>query len=213
MADLLWTGNDWNFDAIQRVYAACENIAVNDLKLNCYPNQLEVINSTQMLDAYTSVGMPIYYKHWSFGKKFSKEKDQYQQGKSGLAYELVINSDPCINYLMEANTACTQVLVIAHAAYGHNHFFKNNYLFQQWTDASGIVDYLIFARDYIDRQETKHGRKAVEDWLDSCHALMDYGVNRYKRPGKLSMEKEKARQRPASLSRRKWRRARPRSAK
>ena len=35
-----------------------------------------------------------------------------------------------------------QTLVIAHAAFGHNHFFKNNYLFRQWTDATGILDYL-----------------------------------------------------------------------
>ena len=194
MSKLLWQGNDWTFDTINNVYAACENIAVNELNLNCYPNSLEVITTEQMLDAYTSVGMPIYYKHWSFGKHFVQEQRNYQSGRSGLAYELVINSNPCINYLMEDNTMTTQALVIAHAAFGHNHFFKNNYLFQQWTDAGGIVDYLIFARDYIDAQEVKHGRKAVEDWLDSCHALMDYGVNRYKRPSKLSMEKEKARQ-------------------
>ena len=42
-----------------------------------------------------------------------------------------------------------QTLVIAHAAFGHNHFFKNNYLFRQWTDADGILDYLTFARDYV----------------------------------------------------------------
>ncbi len=46
----------------------------------------------------------------------------------GLAYELVINSNPCISYLMEENTMAMQALVIAHACYGHNSFFKNNYL-------------------------------------------------------------------------------------
>ena len=45
---------------------------------------------------------------------------------------------------MEENTATMQTLVIAHAAFGHNHFFKNNYLFKQWTDADGILDYLEF---------------------------------------------------------------------
>ena len=35
-----------------------------------------------------------------------------------------------------------QALVIAHAAYGHNSFFKGNYLFRLWTDASSIIDYL-----------------------------------------------------------------------
>jgi len=62
----------------------------------------------------------------------------------GLAYEIVINSSPCISYLMEENTATMQTLVIAHAAFGHNHFFKNSYLFKQWTDAEGILDYLDF---------------------------------------------------------------------
>ena len=50
---------------------------------------------------------------------------------------------------MEENTATMQTLVIAHAAFGHNHFFKNNYLFQQWTDAEGILDYLDFAKGFI----------------------------------------------------------------
>ena len=37
----------------------------------------------------------------------------------GLAYELVINSDPCIAYLMEENSVTLQALVIAHACFGH----------------------------------------------------------------------------------------------
>ena len=59
----------------------------------------------------------------------------YRKGYSGLAYEIVINSNPCICYVMEENTMTMQALVMAHAAFGHNHFFKNNYLFKQWTDA------------------------------------------------------------------------------
>jgi stage V sporulation protein R len=34
---------------------------------------------------------------------------------------------------------------------------------------------------------------AVEELLDSCHALMNHGVDRYRRPGKLSLDKELAR--------------------
>jgi stage V sporulation protein R len=194
MARPLWTGADWQFSDLQRVYDACERIALKDMKLSCYPNQLEIISSEQMLDAYASIGMPIFYQHWSFGKHFVQQQKSYQSGHSGLAYELVINSSPCINYLMEDNTMTTQALVIAHAAFGHNHFFKNNYLFRQWTDAAAIVDYLIFARDYVTTAEVKHGQKNVEKWLDSCHALMAHGVNRYKRPGKLSITKERERQ-------------------
>jgi spore cortex formation protein SpoVR/YcgB (stage V sporulation) len=88
-----------------------------------------------------------------------------------------------------------QALVMAHAAFGHNHFFKNNYLFRQWTDAEGILDYLEFARDYIAWCEERHGVAAVEKTLDAAHALMDQGVFRYRRPPKLNEEKLRRKQR------------------
>ena len=112
----------------------------------------------------------------------------------GLAYEIVINSNPCIAYLMEENSLTMQTLVIAHAAYGHNSFFKGNYLFRTWTDADAIIDYMVFAKNYIAECEQRHGVEAVELLLDSCHALQNYGVDRYKRPAKLSMSQENARQ-------------------
>jgi len=146
---------------------------------------------TMIVDGYPmhncSIGMPIMYNHWSFGKSFVREQESYKQGRSGLAYELVINSDPCVNYLMEDNTMTLQALVLAHAGMGHNHFFKNNYLFRQWTDAAAIVDYLVFARDYVTKCEQKYGESEVAAFLDSAHALMDYGVNRYHRPSKVNM--------------------------
>ncbi len=111
--------------------------------LDTYPNQIEVITAEQMMDAYASVGMPIGYHHWSYGKHFLATEKGYKRGQMGLAYEIVINSDPCIAYLMEENTMCMQALVIAHACYGHNSFFKGNYLFHTWTDASSIIDYLV----------------------------------------------------------------------
>lgn len=195
MTEPLWTDSEWTFDRLGRAYDEIEKIGIGELGLNVYKNQIEIISSEQMLDAYTSIGMPIYYNHWSFGKAFVREWDSYKTGRSGLAYELVINSNPCINYLMEENTMMTQALVTAHAGFGHNHFFKNNYLFKTWTDADAIVDYLVFARDYILKTEAIEGRQAVETFLDSCHALMNYGVNRYKRPSKLSLVKEKEKQR------------------
>ena len=94
-----------------------------------------------MLDAYASVGLPLMYRHWSFGKRFAFHETLYRRGLQGLAYEIVINSNPCICYIMEENSMTMQTLVMAHAAFGHNHFFKNNYLFRQWTDANGILDY------------------------------------------------------------------------
>jgi stage V sporulation protein R len=183
---LLFEGADWDFRTLQRVCDACEQIARDELGLDVYPNQIEVITAEQMLDAYSSVGMPLFYKHWSFGKHFAFQEASYRKGLMGLAYEIVINSSPCISYLMEENTATMQTLVIAHAAFGHNHFFKNNYLFKQWTDADGILDYLEFAKRYVTHCEERHGRLAVEHTLDAAHALMSHGIDRY--PGKKSLD-------------------------
>jgi spore cortex formation protein SpoVR/YcgB (stage V sporulation) len=193
----LFTEPEWNFQALDQVYRAIEEIALGDLGLDVYPNQIEIISSEQMLDAYSSLGMPLMYHHWSFGKLFAREEQLYRGGYSGLAYEIVINSSPCISYLLEDNTMTMQALVIAHAAFGHNHFFKNNYLFRQWTNAEGILDYLAFSKRYIAACEDRHGRDEVEAILDSAHALMDQGVFRYSRPPRPNRERalEKRRRR------------------
>jgi stage V sporulation protein R len=185
-AERLFEGADWDFATLQRIHDACEEIARTELGLDTYPNQIEVITAEQMLDAYSSVGMPLFYKHWSFGKHFAHQEAFYRKGLMGLAYEIVINSSPCISYLMEENTATMQTLVIAHAAFGHNHFFKNNYLFKQWTDAEGILDYLDFAKNYVAQCEQRHGARAVEQTLDAAHALMSHGIDRY--PGKKKLD-------------------------
>jgi spore cortex formation protein SpoVR/YcgB (stage V sporulation) len=191
----LFEGADWEFSTIQRAYDAIESIALHELGLDVYPNQIEVIGTEQMLDAYSSIGMPLFYKHWSFGKHFARNEAMYKAGMQGLAYEIVINSNPCISYIMEENTATMQALVIAHAAFGHNHFFKNNYLFQQWTDADGILDYLEFAKSYIARCEEKYGEAAVERLLDAAHALMNHGVHRYPRRRSMDLRSEERRER------------------
>lgn len=190
MSKLLYDTNDWSFQRLRDAEEAIKEIAFFELKLNTYPNQIEIIGSDQMLDAYSSNGLPLMYNHWSFGKHFIQQNNSYRKGFSGLAYEIVINSNPCISYLMEENSMTMQTLVIAHAAYGHNHFFKNNYLFKQWTDADGILDYLSFAKKYISQCEEKYGVEIVERTLDACHSIMNYGVNKYKRPAKVNKKKE-----------------------
>lgn len=186
-------GSEWTFDALAQYDEAIGRVA-KAYGLDCYPHLLEVISAEQMMDAYASIGMPVYYHHWSFGKHFLATENRYKRGQMGLAYEIVINSDPCIAYLMDENTLPMQALVIAHAAYGHNSFFKGNHLFKQWTSADAIIDYLVFARNYIAQCEERHGVEAVERLLDACHALSNVGVDRYKRSPKQSLEKETLRQ-------------------
>ncbi|WP_127078794.1 SpoVR family protein [Rhodomicrobium lacus] len=182
---LLYKDSDWDFDTLSRIYDGVAEIG-DELKLDIYRPRIEVITTEQMLDAYASTGMPLFYRHWSFGKQFVRNETLYRKGWQGLAYEIVINSNPCVVYLLEENTATMQTLVLAHAAYGHNHFFKNNYVFKQWTDADGILDYLAFAKNFIADCEDKYGQAEVERVLDAAHALQNQGIHRY--PGKRQMD-------------------------
>ena len=185
--------SEWTFELLERYDHEIARLA-KQYGLNTFPNQIQVITSEQMLDAYASIGMPINYAHWSFGKKFLEVEKGYRRGQMGLAYEMVINSNPCIAYLMEENSMALQAIVIAHACYGHNSFFKNNYLFKTWTNPESIIDYLVFSKKYISDCEEQFGVNAVEEILDAAHALMNYGVDRYRHPRKLSLEKERQRQ-------------------
>jgi spore cortex formation protein SpoVR/YcgB (stage V sporulation) len=191
----LFDGPEWSFELIRKVYDTMGEIALGELGLDIYPNQIEVITAEQMLDAYSSIGMPLMYRHWSFGKRFARDEAFYKRGMRTLAYELVINSDPCISYVMEENSMTMQSLVIAHAAFGHNHFFKNNYQFQMWTQPDHIIDYLGFAKSYVAECEELYGQEAVESVLDAAHALMNQGISRDLKPRPRNIvkrEKERA---------------------
>jgi stage V sporulation protein R len=188
------TDSEWTFDLLEAYSKEIHRIGKEYLGLDTYPNQIEIISAEQMLDLYSSVGLPISYSHWSYGKEFVRNSQGYKQGHMGLAYEIVSNTSPCLVYCMEENTMCMQILVMAHAGIGHNAFFKNNYMFKQWTDAESIVDYLVFAKKYIEECEEKYGIDEVEETLDACHALQSYGVDKYKRPSKISLVEEELRQ-------------------
>ncbi len=190
---MIATGSEWTFDHLAALDQACAAHA-RRYRLDTFPNQIELITSEQMLDAYSAVGLPVNYHHWSFGKEFLANQKGYQSGEQGLAYEIVINSNPCISYLMENNSLAMQALVIAHACYGHNSFFKGNYLFRQWTQPEAILDYMVFARNYVAECEERYGYDAVERTLDALHALREHGVDRYKRPGKLDSLRERKEQ-------------------
>ncbi|MEY3182657.1 MAG: hypothetical protein RLZ35_642 [Pseudomonadota bacterium] len=185
---------DWTIEGLSEIDQAIARLAKEKYHLDTYPNQIEIINAEQMITVYSSSGLPLNYPHWSFGKQFLQVEKLYQRGQMGLAYELVINSNPCITYLMEENTPVMQTLVIAHACYGHNAFFKGNYLFKAWTDADAIVDYMLFAKRYIHCCEEKYGQERVESLIDACHAIINQGVDKYRRPPKLSLHEESERQ-------------------
>jgi len=76
--------SDWTFDLIETYHTEIARTA-RSFKLETYPIQLEVISAEQMMDAYASVGMPVNYRHWSYGKEFISTEKNYKRGHMGLA--------------------------------------------------------------------------------------------------------------------------------
>jgi stage V sporulation protein R len=144
---------------------------VAEFGLDCYPQEFEICDHTGMLGYMAYSGMPSHYPHWSYGKGYEKLKTLYDHGVTGLPYEMVINANPAIAYLMRDNTLLLQILTIAHV-YGHNDFFKNNFTFRS-TRADLTVEtfkaHALRARRYI--EDPSIGIDKVERVLDAARAL------------------------------------------
>lgn len=163
--------------------------------LNCYPQEFEVCDHFDMLGYMAYSGMPSRYQHWSFGKSYEREKTMYDYGVGGLPYEMVINSNPCLAYLMRDNTPLLQILTIAHV-YGHNDFFANNFTFTSGTSAEYTLEmfkrHSDRVRSYV--EDPSIGIEKVEFILDAAHAL---GLQRSKN---LAIKKLS----PEEVAYRKW---------
>jgi len=147
----------------------------------------ETCDYYEMIGHMSYHGMPSHYNHWSFGKSFERTHFMYNQGQSGLPYELIINSNPSIAYLMLQNDFYLQVLIMAHCV-GHSDFFKNNRMFKD-TDPDNIVARMRNARKRIQGyiEDPLLGQEKVENFLDDLHAIK-YQTNRYNSPRETKEE-------------------------
>ena len=140
--------------------------------LDVYPQEFEIIDSMAMLQAQIYFGIPSYYPHWSFGKNYEIKSTLYSHGLTNLPYELVINSNPCLAYLMAENNLAMQILTMAHV-YGHNNFFKNNGHFKRLTNANESLDFFRSSAEKIRRYSANPtiGQKAVQKCITAAHGI------------------------------------------
>jgi stage V sporulation protein R len=112
-------------------------------------------------------GFPVRYPSWRHGMEFERLEKGYSWGLSKI-YELVINTDPVVAYLVRSNSDLEQKLVMAHVC-GHADFFKHNCWYAA-TDR-GMLDtmarHATLVRRHIDRQ----GLEPVERFLDQVLSL------------------------------------------
>lgn len=163
--------SDYSMRELEEWNEKIENI-VREEGLDCYSQEFEIVNYEDMIGYEAYIGMPSHYPHWSCGKAYERIKTLNKYNISGLPYEMVINSNPCIAYLMKDNTLLLQILTIAHV-YGHNDFFKNNRLFKQGTRADYTVEMFKNHADRIRRYiaDPGIGYARVEKILNAAHAL------------------------------------------
>ncbi len=159
-----------DIEALQRWDERIACVA-EDMGLDCFPQEFELCDHNEMLGYMAYSGMPSHYPHWSYGKAYEKLRTLYQYGVQGLPYEMVINSNPCLAYLMADNSLTLNVLTIAHV-YGHNDFFKNNFTFSSTRPEFTIGTFKSHAervRTYL--EDPSIGIQRVESVLDAAHAL------------------------------------------
>ncbi len=139
--------------------------------LDCYHQEFQICDHQEMIGYMAYSGMPSHYKHWSYGKAFEQTETLYRYGLSGLPYEMVINSNPAIAFLMKNNSLALQLLTIAHVL-GHNDFFKNNRNFR-FTNAGETLARTRIHAQRIGRylEHPAIGIDRVEQVLDAAHAL------------------------------------------
>src|SRR4051812_28516390 len=157
--------------------------------LDFFPQVFEVLSFNEMNEVAAYGGFPTRYPHWRWGMDFERLKKTGEWGLSRI-YEMVINNNPSVAYLLEGNSLVDQKLVIAHVC-GHNDFFKNNFAFKitdQDRRPPGSAEDLVVSRKdrlpirkWIDtfanhaarvrKHIERHGVTPVEEFIDTCLSL------------------------------------------
>lgn len=143
--------------------------------LDCYPQEFELCGYRDMIGYMSYQGLPAYYPHWSFGKMFDRIQTLSGYGFIGLPYELVINANPCLAYLLRENSLPVQLITIAHAGRGHNDFFKNNIEYSH-TQPENILTKMKIWGDRIREYERKFGEEPVRKIFDAGHAFSRHRI-------------------------------------
>ncbi|NLO89097.1 MAG: SpoVR family protein [Clostridia bacterium] len=124
----------------------------------CTPEEMSFIG------AY---GMTGRFSHWIFGRDFYK---LYLRHRLGLVkvHELVVNSDPCIAFLLKGNTILENKMAVAHA-FAHSDFFKNNIHYSH--DPKTVLRFFAENHRLLLEYEECYGKQRVEKFLEAVLAL------------------------------------------
>ncbi|MCK5882938.1 MAG: SpoVR family protein [Bacteriovoracaceae bacterium] len=112
-------------------------------------------------------GFPNRYPHWKFGMDYDRMYKGYAYGMQKI-YEMVVNTDPCYAYLLNANNTVDQKIVMAHV-YAHADFFWNNSWFSNTNRK--MMDVMANHGTKIRRYMNRYGQDKIEKFIDTVLSL------------------------------------------
>lgn len=159
--------------------------------LNFFELTFEVVPQDIMSEV-AAYGLPIRARHWSYGKVYNRQRVYGHMGLSKI-YEIVLNNDPALAFLLDTNPEIANLLVVAHV-YAHSDFFKQNIYFadtnRNMINTAG--EHALRVDEYIER----YGLERVERVMDIAFSVdrhIDFhkGLARKPYPPKQIIEKER----------------------
>ncbi|MEL6716546.1 MAG: SpoVR family protein, partial [Planctomycetota bacterium] len=147
--------------------AHASEAAALDAGLTFYDVVFEMLDAADVNAVAAYGGFPVRYSSWRFGMEYERLARGHDWGLSKI-YELVINHDPTIAYLVRSNTLLEQKLVMAHV-FGHADFFRNNAWFAP-TERRMLERFDEHARR-VQTHVDARGPDAVERFLDAALSL------------------------------------------
>ena len=152
---------------VLRAAAERSEAAARNAGLSFFEVVFEMLDAADVNAVAAYGGFPVRYASWRFGMEFERLSRGYDWGLSKI-YELVVNHDPTIAYLVRSNSLMEQKLVMAHV-FGHADFFKNNAWFAP-TDRRMLDRFEEHARR-IQLHVEAQGQERVERFLDAALGL------------------------------------------
>lgn len=155
---------------LQQFYEKARQLAES---IGFEPGEVEFrVVGPERLYEMLAYGVPDGLAHWKFGRDYWRIRRQFDRGM-GRIYEMIVNANPPVAFLLEGNTIAAQKLVIAHCL-GHSDVYRHHLVFQE-TDRD-MPNSMALARERFLSYESEYGEERVESTLDAALSLMPQSV-------------------------------------
>jgi len=137
--------------------------------LDFFPIIFDIVDWDGMAEVTSYHGFPDHFSHWKFGEAYINTHKSFSYGLSKI-YEIVVNTNPALAYLLSENKLIDQKIVMAHVC-AHVDFFKNNAWFKP-TDRNMLARSRA-ASERIERYRAEFGEETVSDFITDCMKIQN----------------------------------------